>query len=136
MLVVILALYAEGNTDANIDEESEKRPGFLPPIIRRTTENILLQHGKSLSDIEIQLPYSRWEKPDGIADYDRCILHVAGETAGYDALIIHSDSDKRGYEKTVAELFQPDKDLVLEVARDKPNDVCAHLVPHYSSTHD
>src|SRR5579859_897716 len=119
MFAVTLALYAEGSTDG----------AFLPEIILQTTEEILLDLGYSHSEMNIELPYCRWEKPTDTVKRDECILRVAQETPGYDILIIHSDGDDRGYEQTIAELFQPGQESVLKVARDRRNEVCEHLVP-------
>ena len=41
MKMLLLALYAEGSTDAR----------FLPPIIRRTAERIIAQHGQDFVDV-------------------------------------------------------------------------------------
>src|SRR6266567_5305566 len=122
MLVVTLALYAEGPTDGNTDKGFD----FLPQVIRRTTANILLQHGQSS---DVLLPYFRCKKPAGVTKQDQCILHVARETFGYHALIIHSDGDDRGYKQTVAERFQLGKDLVLLTAKNMHEKICIDLVP-------
>jgi Domain of unknown function (DUF4276) len=119
MFVVTLALYAEGSTDGD----------FLPQIILQTTEEILSDIGYSRSEMNIELPYCRWEKPADTVKREDCLLRVAQETPGYDILIIHSDGDDRGYEKTVAELFQPGKESVLKIAKDRPDEICEHLVP-------
>jgi len=39
--MLVLALYPEGSTDAR----------FLPPIIRRTAERIITQHGQDIVDV-------------------------------------------------------------------------------------
>src|SRR5690348_6878760 len=119
MSVMVLALYAEGPTDGNTDKDFN----FLPQVIQRTAASILLQHGQSSSEIDIQI-YFRCGKPTGVTKLEQCILHVAREVAGYHALIIHSDGDDRGYEKTLVERFQPGKELVL-AAKNMREDVCA-----------
>lgn len=124
MVVVTLALYAEGPTDGDTD----KGFNFLPQVIQRTTESILLRHGQPLSEIDVLLPYFRYNKPAGVTARDECILHVAREIAGYHALIIHSDSDDRGYKQTVVERFQPGKDRVL-AAKNMHKEICTDLVP-------
>ena len=116
MLAVTLALYAEGSTDGD----------FLPKIITQTTEEILADHGYSRSEMNVQLPYREWKKPADAVKREDCILRIAQETPGYDVLIIHSDGDDRGYEQTMNELFQPGRDRVLKVARDRPDEVCEH----------
>lgn len=124
MVVVTLALYTEGPTDGDTDKGFD----FLPQIIRRTTESILLQYGQSSSEIDVLLPYFRCNKPTGVTAHDQCILYVAREIAGYHALIIHSDSDDRGYKQTIVERFQPGKDLVL-AAKNMREEICTDLVP-------
>jgi hypothetical protein len=124
MSVMVLALYAEGPTDGNTNKDFN----FLPQVILRTTENILLRHGRSSSEIDVQLPYFRSKKETGVAELDQSILSVAREIFGYHALIIHSDGDDRGYEKTLVERFQPGKNLVL-AAKNMREDVCVDLVP-------
>jgi hypothetical protein len=124
MTGMVLALYTEGPTDGNTDKDFN----FLPQVIQRTAENILLQHGWSSSEIDVQLPYVRCKKETGEVRLAQSILSVARDTNGYHALIIHSDGDDRGYEKTLVERFHPGKDLVL-AAKNMCEAVCVDLVP-------
>ncbi len=112
MDVLVLGLYAEGRTDER----------FLPIIIRRTAEQILLQHKQI--DIDVLDPIIV-KKTVGVQGRENEILQAAYDAEGYDALVIHSDSDSRTREQTLHQRFEPGKRLVQScTAR-----VCQHVIP-------
>lgn len=112
MNVLVLGLYAEGRTDER----------FLPIIIQRTTERILLQHMQT--NIEVLRPLVIKKRPD-IDELDRCIFQAALEAEGYHALIIHSDADSRTFHETLDQRFKPGYKLVQQC--NEP--ICKDLIP-------
>ncbi len=112
MDVLVLGLYAEGHTDER----------FLPVIIQRTAEQILLQHQQL--NIEVLTPLII-EKASEMQGRDNEVLQAAREAEGYDVLVIHSDSDNRTREQTLQQRFEPGKRLV-QSCNEK---VCRNLVP-------
>src|SRR6266581_1532146 len=81
MKMLLLALYAEDSTDAR----------FLPPIIRRTAERIITQHGQDLVDVSESMIVPKQQD----RRREDAILSVAYHVYGYHALIVHSDADDR-----------------------------------------
>lgn len=112
MNVLTLGLYAEGRTDER----------FLPIIIQRTAEDILLAHDRM--SIEALEPIII-KKPADISHLDECILHAAQEAYDYHALIVHSDADDRTHQQTLVERFHPGYSLVQQ----ENGRVCRTLLP-------
>ncbi len=112
MKVLVLGLFVEGSTDYD----------FLPPVIRRTTEQILAQHGQSgiyeASVLVIQLTTNQKK------DRAESILQTAYDAYGYHALIVHSDADDPEPDKAVFERIEPGFKLVRETTEN----VCKDLV--------
>src|SRR5947209_3977939 len=103
MNVLILGLYAEGRTDEL----------FLPALIQRTSQRILIQHDRM--DIYAE-PVLIIEKDRNCWSLDQCILQAAREAQGYDALVVHSDGDDRDHKQTLHERFYPGYELVRQTA--------------------
>jgi len=82
MKMLILALYPEGSTDAR----------FLPPIIQRTAERIIAQHGQDVVDVSelVIVPKQQHQRREA------CILSAARHICHCHALI--------NFKKTLAEL--------------------------------
>ncbi|OQX24118.1 MAG: hypothetical protein BWK80_22480 [Desulfobacteraceae bacterium IS3] len=115
MKTVVFALYAEGRTDER----------FLPIIIRRTVQNILIRHGELPVNVaEPTVLKLKKSKPSARAE---CILKAAEQASGYHALIVHADADDRMADRAMKERIQPGFDLVLK-QKDK-NKVCRQLAP-------
>ena len=112
MNLLVLGLYAEGRTDER----------FLPIVIQRTTERILLQHMET--NIEVLVPIIIKKRPD-IGELDRCIFQAAREADGYHALIIHSDTDSRTFDETFDQRFKPGYELVKQ----SHERICKDLIP-------
>ncbi|HCI82207.1 MAG TPA: hypothetical protein DHW02_21245 [Ktedonobacter sp.] len=112
MNVLTLGLYAEGRTDER----------FLPIIIQRTTQDILIAHDRM--SIEVNEPFII-KKPSDISPLDECILHAAQEVYDYHALIIHSDADNRTHQETLVKRFHPGYTLVQQ----ENGRVCKTLIP-------
>ena len=112
MSTLVLGLYAEGHTDER----------FLPTVIQRTTERIVLQHAET--DVEVLQPFII-QKRTGIDGLDRRIFQAALEAEGFHALIIHSDSDSRTFQETLDERFEPGYQLVQQ--SNEP--ICKDLIP-------
>lgn len=112
MKVLVLGLFVEGPTDYD----------FLPPVIRRTTEQILAQHDQSgiyeASVLVIQLATNQKK------DRAKSILQAACEAYGYHALIVHSDADDPEPDKAIFERIEPGFKLVQETQEN----VCKDLV--------
>ncbi len=117
MTSLVLALYVEGRTDER----------FLPIVVQRTAERILLQRGRGMLDVlppfvlvkSIDLEFSR---------YAERVLAAARQTVHYDALIIHADADHPTREPALQQRIQPGLDLV-EQARRAGDPVCDQLLP-------
>jgi len=111
MKVLVLALYAEGPSDAR----------FLPPIIQRTAESIIAQYGQDTVDVlePIIIPNQQNRRRED------CILGAAHEARGYHALIVHSDADSENTNLARSQRIQPGFDLVSH-SNEK---VCKHLIP-------
>lgn len=76
-----MALFAEGPTDYR----------FLPPLLRRTTENLCLQRARTTVEVGEILPLYSPEKYRD-ADLSTQILSAAREAQGaFDILFIHTD---------------------------------------------
>lgn len=105
-----LALYCEGNTDKH----------FLPKIIERTAEKMILSHATNYVDI---LPVT--VKDVVKQERGKDILEAAMQAYGYDVLIIHKDADHRTYEETKTQSIEPGCTLVQRSSKG----VCKKLVP-------
>jgi hypothetical protein len=105
-----LALYCEGNTDKH----------FLPKIIERTAEKIILNYATNYVDI---LPVTVKDVPK--QEQGKDILEAAMQAYGYDVLIVHKDADHRTYEETKTQCIEPGNVLVQK----SRNDVCKLLLP-------
>jgi len=105
-----LALYCEGNTDKH----------FLPKIIERTAEKIILSTARNYVDI-LPVTIKDVEKQEQGKD----ILQAAVQAYGYDVLIVHKDADNRTYEETKGFCIEPGCRLVQK----SNEDVCKKLVP-------
>jgi hypothetical protein len=108
-----MALYTEGATDNR----------FLPLIVQRTAEELLLQRASQVVDV---LPV---QVIQGIKQESRAeaILQAAKQSQGYQLLLIHSDADDRSASAALSERIQPGLDLVAQ----QPVNVelCRDLVP-------
>lgn len=111
MRMLVLALYPEGSTDAR----------FLPPIIRRTAERIITQHGQDIVDVSEPMIVPRQQDQRR----EHCILRAARHVYGCHALIVHSDADDKTSDRAMSERIQPGFDLVSHTNED----VCKHLIP-------
>jgi Domain of unknown function (DUF4276) len=109
---VILGFYAEGSTDYD----------FLPPVIRRTTEQVLVQHDRNEMDatvLVIQLTKGQEE------ERAESIFQAARNAYGYHALVVHADADDPRPDKAKAERIEPGFKRVQEAKEE----VCKNLVP-------
>lgn len=112
MKVLVLGLYAEGSTDHN----------FLPDVIWRTTESVLMQHGRyDIEPIVNSLYLMKVQKKKR----DECILQVALDAVDCHALIVHSDADDPDSKKAKIERFDPGFALVQQSSEQ----ICKHLLP-------
>ena len=109
---VTFGLYAEGRTDER----------FLPILIRRASENVLIQYDRS--NIEAIEPILIKVQYDSYPDRADRIRAAAQEACGYHALIIHADADDLDYQQAYNERFKPG----LERVRVEQN-VCRELIP-------
>ncbi len=110
MAVLVLALYAEGTSDAR----------FLPPIIQRTAESLLNLYGQRVVDIldPIIIPTKQGLR-------EECILAASQDAHGCHILVVHSDADYRTPERALRERIQPGFDRV----QNSTEEVCKNLVP-------
>ena len=110
---LVLALYAEGRTDER----------FLPIVIQRTAERLILQ--KSSRNVDVLEP----SVLDGEIDekYDKRterVLEAARRAKGYHALIVHADADAPTPKQALQNRILPG----MQAARNR-NDTCPLLVP-------
>ena len=110
--VLTLGFYGEGSTDY----------AFLQPVIQRTVEQILAEHGRGETDIFVYLIQLAKEDKE---DRAMSILHAARNAYGYDILIIHSNADSPTANKAMHERFEPGQQRVKQTKES----VCRHLVP-------
>lgn len=111
MQMLVLALYAEGETDGR----------FLPPIIQRTAEKIL-RRGETSS---IEVSTENIPRISTFSSRDQCILEAARRASECNILIIHSDADHPSRERAYQERFLPGYDLVQRAQ----GTFCKSLVP-------
>jgi hypothetical protein len=91
---LVTALFVEGRTDER----------FLPVLVQRTAEDILINRGRVETDVLepiIVRPQHPWQ------DHAERMLVLAQENTGYHALIIHNDADYPTIHRALAERFQP-----------------------------
>src|SRR5260370_38939858 len=91
---VILGLYAEGSTDYD----------FLPSVIRRTTEQLLMQHDRNEMDATVLVIQLTKGQEEGRVE---SIFQTARNAYGYHALIVHSDAHYPRPDKAKAERIEP-----------------------------
>jgi hypothetical protein len=115
MTTLVLGLYAEGRTDER----------FLPMVIQRTVERILIQRGRFTIDVlePIVLNHSIDRKGE-----DQRILEAARRAVGYHALIVHADADAPSPERALNNRFKPGLERVQQ-ALQAEEQVCDHLAP-------
>src|SRR5713226_4980392 len=108
---LVLALYAEGPTDVR----------FLPPVIQRTTEQLLRRYEKrSINVATVSIP-----RITDFSNRDECILEAARKAASCNILIVHSDADHPTRERALQERFRPGYELVQRTQES----LCKSLVP-------
>ncbi len=112
MNMLVLGLYVEGPTDDR----------FLPVIIQRTAEQILLQHNRA--EVIVLEPIIMKKYPD-IAHRNESILRSARDAYGFHALIIHADADGPSRNEAFHNRFEPGNTLVQACAEN----VCKDLIP-------
>lgn len=112
MMKLAIALYAEGPTDND----------FLPLIIQRTAQELLVRYGQRRVIVPAIEPIELIEKKSTRAE---CILQAAVLAKRYHALIVHSDADHPGRDKALQERIQPGFDLVQQSS----TIVCKNLLP-------
>lgn len=105
-----LALFYEGDTDAR----------FLPPVITRTTRNILHKYKRD----DIKVPPLLLIK-DNKTKRDVAILQAAQAARECHALIIHADADDADASNARCQRFDPGANL----ARQAEKALCRELLP-------
>jgi hypothetical protein len=109
---VSIALYREGNSDDY----------FLPPLIRRTTEQLV--GSRARYDIDIQDIMVVNERERIVGPYNQRVIRAAEIAYGYDILVLHQDADNRLPDQALRD-FAEARDHVH--ACQQP--VCVHLAP-------
>ena len=110
MDVLVMALYAEGTSDAR----------FLAPLIQRAAEKLIALHGEKTVDVlDITvIPRLQGRQEEGI-------LKASRTAYGRHALIVHADADDRTRDRALRERIQPG----FERVRDSSESLCKDVVP-------
>jgi hypothetical protein len=111
------ALYAEGSTDQR----------FLPPLIRRVIEDLLIHRGRGgvVPDIEDAQWIELNPRPRNQAER---IVRAAYQAARFDLLIIHADADQRRWEQARIHKFDPGYQQVQR-AKQAGEPICSNVIP-------
>jgi hypothetical protein len=112
MNMLVLGLYVEGPTDDR----------FLPVIIQRTAEQILLQHNRA--EVIVLEPIIMKKHPN-IAHRNESILRAALDAYGFHALIVHADADGPSRNEAFRNRFESGYTLVQACTEN----VCKDLIP-------
>lgn len=112
MNMLVMGLYVEGPTDNR----------FLPVIIQRTTEQILLQYDRF--EVIVLEPIIM-KKYQNIAHRNEGILQAARDACGFHALIVHADADGPTQDEAFRNRFEPGNTLVQACTEN----VCENLIP-------
>lgn len=115
MTVLVLAFYAEGPTDEQ----------FLPLIIQRTVQQILIERGRTTVDILEPILLRHLIDRKKYPSQAERLLQAGHRAAGYHALIIHADADHPTSERAMRERIQPGLRLIQQT-RER---VCEYLIP-------
>lgn len=111
MRQIAIAFYGEGPTDRY----------FLPPIIRRTAEDIVARKASYFVEVlEVDVIDNIAKQRKG-----KDILEAAIQYSYYDMLVVHKDADRRSYDETFTYCFEPGYLLVQAMQKG----VCNVLVP-------
>ena len=109
-----MAMLVEGASDAR----------FLTSIVQRTGEQLVLQHGRTVTDVLAPLIVRRQPGEDLAAS----VLRAARQASGYHCLIVHADADRRDPAQAHVKRMQPGIAQVI-AARAKEPGLCDQIVP-------
>ena len=112
MNMLVMGLYVEGPTDNR----------FLPVIIQRTAEHILLQNNRP--EVVVLEPIVIKKHPD-ISRRSESILQAARDASGFHSLIVHADADGPTRDEAYRYRFEPGNKLVQA----SKENVCKDIVP-------
>ena len=112
MNMLVMGLYVEGPTDDR----------FLPVIIQRAAEQILLQYDRA--EVAVLEPIVIKKHPD-ISERDKSILRAAHDAYGFHTLIVHADADGPTRDEAFRYRFEPGNRLVQACTEN----VCKHILP-------
>ena len=112
MNMLVMGLYVEGPTDDR----------FLPVIIQRTAEQILLQHDRA--EIVVLEPIIMKKHPE-IAHRDESILRTARDAYGFHALIVHAYADGSTRDEAIRNRFEPGNRLIQACTEH----ICKNILP-------
>ncbi|MEO0779273.1 MAG: DUF4276 family protein, partial [Bacteroidota bacterium] len=104
-----IAFTGEGVTDER----------FLPNIIQRTAEELLMEYGKGIIEVYPVMNLGREAHPEGD------IYGAAVRAEGYHLLVVHRDADHRDEEKALKYSIRPSVEKI-QLAK---GDLCRTLVP-------
>lgn len=112
MNTLVMGLYVEGPTDDR----------FLPVIIQRTAEHILLKYDRA--EVTVLEPIVIKKHP-GISDRSESILRAAHDAYGFHMLIVHADADGPTRDEAFRYRFEPGNSLVQACTEN----VCKDILP-------
>ncbi|MCA9996354.1 MAG: DUF4276 family protein [Anaerolineales bacterium] len=117
MSQLVIAFYGEGASD-------EK---FLPPLIQRTVEQIILQH-KGYAEVLPPAILDGQKIRSQHSDQMQRIIRASQEAHGFHLLVIHADADSANTQKAYDERIKPGIEAVNALAHSQ-EPVCSSLLP-------
>jgi hypothetical protein len=110
MRQLVIALYVEGPTDER----------FLPPLVRRTAEDLLAGRG-----IDILDPVIIDDEIHALSTLEEQIVRAAQKAKGFYLLIVHQDADAPTRDQALDERIDPSLRNIVQ----HPEDCQQHIVP-------
>lgn len=117
MKQLVIAFYGEGASD-------EK---FLPPLIQRTVEHLILRH-KGYAEVLPPAVLNGQKIRSQHRDQVQRLVRAAQEAHGFHLLIIHTDADSSTTDKAYLERIKPGIEVVQQLARSQ-TPVCSAVLP-------
>lgn len=112
---LVMAFYGEGRADER----------FLPVLLQREAEDILLNYGRV--SVDVIEPFLL-RPSESFSSHAERLKRLAQDAAGYHVLVVHGDADSPSADRAMHERFQPGLGLI-SAARQAGTRVCGHVIP-------